>query len=86
YQLRAKENVMSTILVLNSSVSGVTSVSRILVKEAVSRLLEAEPGATMVHRDLGAVPIPHLPPPTWPASGVYLRRMSNWPPVRCPIS
>ncbi|MGA7599442.1 MAG: NAD(P)H-dependent oxidoreductase, partial [Pseudolabrys sp.] len=51
---------MSTILVLNSSVSGVTSVSRILVKEAVSRLLEAEPGATMVHRDLGAVPIPHL--------------------------
>ena len=29
---------MSTILVLNSSVSGVTSVSRILVKEAVSRL------------------------------------------------
>ena len=51
---------MSTILVLNSSVSGVTSVSRILVEEAVSRLLEAEPGATMVHRDLGAVPIPHL--------------------------
>jgi hypothetical protein len=51
---------MSTILVLNSSVSGVTSVSRILVEEAVSRLLEAEPGATVVHRDLGAVPIPHL--------------------------
>jgi FMN-dependent NADH-azoreductase len=58
--LRAKENVMSTILVLNSSVSGVTSVSRILVEEAVSRLLEAEPGATVVHRDLGAAPIPHL--------------------------
>ena len=51
---------MSTILVLNSSVSGVTSVSRILVEEAVSRLLEAEPGATVVHRDLGAAPIPHL--------------------------
>src|SRR4029077_7970594 len=51
---------MSIILVLNSSVSGHTSVSRILVEAAVSRLLEAEPGATVVHRDLGAAPIPHL--------------------------
>jgi FMN-dependent NADH-azoreductase len=51
---------MSTILVLNSSVSGHSSVSRILVEEVVSRLLEAEPGATVVHRDLGAAPIPHL--------------------------
>jgi FMN-dependent NADH-azoreductase len=51
---------MSTILFLNSSVSSHTSVSRILVEEAVSRLLEAEPGATVVHRDLGAAPIPHL--------------------------
>jgi FMN-dependent NADH-azoreductase len=51
---------MSTILVLNSSVSSHTSVSRILVEEAVSSLLEAEPGATVVHRDLGAAPIPHL--------------------------
>src|SRR5580692_8418468 len=51
---------MSTILVLNSSVSGDASVSRILVEEAVSRLLEAEPGATVVQRDLGAAPIPHL--------------------------
>jgi FMN-dependent NADH-azoreductase len=51
---------MSTILFLNSSVSSHTSVSRLLVEEAVSRLLEAEPGATVVHRDLGAAPIPHL--------------------------
>jgi len=51
---------MSTILVLNSSVSGDTSVSRILVEEAVLRLLEAKPGATVVHRNLGAEPIPHL--------------------------
>jgi FMN-dependent NADH-azoreductase len=51
---------MSTILVLNSSVSGDTSVSRVLVEEAVSRLLEAKPGATVVHRDLGTAPIPHL--------------------------
>ena len=61
---------MSTILILNSSVSGDTSVSRILVEEAVLRLLEANPGATVVHRDLGAA----------------LRQMQNWPPVRCPIS
>ena len=51
---------MSTFLVLNSSVSGDASVSRILVEEVVSRLLEAEPGATVVQRDLGAAPIPHL--------------------------
>jgi FMN-dependent NADH-azoreductase len=51
---------MSTILFLNSSVSSHTSISRLLVEEAVSRLLEAEPGATVVHRDLGAAPIPHL--------------------------
>src|SRR5258708_26425647 len=59
-QSQAKEHPMSTILVLNSSVSGDTSVSRILVEEAVSRLLEADPGATVVQRDLGAAPIPHL--------------------------
>src|SRR5882757_8083725 len=51
---------MSAILVLNSSVSGDTSVSRTLVEEAVSRLMEAEPGATVLHRDFGAAPIPHL--------------------------
>ena len=53
---------MSTILVLDSSISGDASVSRILVEETVSRLLEAEPGAMVVQRDLGAAPIPHLTP------------------------
>jgi FMN-dependent NADH-azoreductase len=51
---------MTTVLVLNSSVSGEGSVSKILVEEAVQRLLEANPGATVVHRDLGATPAPHL--------------------------
>jgi FMN-dependent NADH-azoreductase len=51
---------MSTILALNSSVSGEASVSRVLVEAAVSRLMQAKPGATVVHRDLGAAPIPHL--------------------------
>jgi FMN-dependent NADH-azoreductase len=51
---------MTHILVINSSVSGETSVSRILVDEAVQRLLEANPGAVVTHRDLGDAPIPHL--------------------------
>jgi FMN-dependent NADH-azoreductase len=51
---------MSNILVLNSSVSGHASVSRVLVDEAVARLTDLDPGATIVHRDLGADPIPHL--------------------------
>jgi FMN-dependent NADH-azoreductase len=51
---------MSTILVLNSSASGAASVSRLLVEETASRLLQANPGATVVYRDLGAAPMPHL--------------------------
>jgi FMN-dependent NADH-azoreductase len=51
---------MSNILVLNSSVMGHASVSRVLVEEAVARLTDADPGATIVHRDLGAAPVPHL--------------------------
>jgi hypothetical protein len=49
--VRAKKNVMTNILVLNSSVLGDGSVSKILVEEAVHRLLEANPGATLIHRD-----------------------------------
>jgi len=51
---------MANILVLNSSVLGDGSVSKVLVGEAVGRLLEANPGATVVERDLGTAPIPHL--------------------------
>ena len=51
---------MSNILVLNSSVLGHASVSRVLVKEAVARLTDVDPGATIVHRDLGVAPVPHL--------------------------
>ena len=51
---------MANILVINSSVLGDGSVSRTLVGEAVGRLLKAHPGATIVERDLGATPIPHL--------------------------
>ena len=51
---------MANILVLNSSVLGEGSASKILVEDAVKRLLKANPGATAIHRDLGAEPIPHL--------------------------
>jgi len=76
---------MSNVLVLNSSVSANASVSRVLVEEAVSRLLDADPGATVVHRDLGAAPVPHLTTATLagvrgvPATGAELnaRRLSD---------
>ena len=51
---------MANILVLNSSVLGDRSASKLLVEEAVGRLVDANPDATVVHRDLGAAPIPHL--------------------------
>jgi FMN-dependent NADH-azoreductase len=51
---------MTNILVLNSSVLGDGSASKILVEEAVQRLLKASPGATVIHRDLGSEPVPHL--------------------------
>ncbi len=51
---------MTNILVLNSSVLGDGSVSKLLVEEAVHGLLKANPGATVVERDLGSAPIPHL--------------------------
>lgn len=55
---------MTHILILNSSISGEASVSRTLVEDALQRLLELNPGATVTHRDLGASPIPHLVPTT----------------------
>lgn len=51
---------MSNILVINSSAAGGDSVSRVLVADAVTRLLEAEPNAKITHRDLGENPPPHL--------------------------
>ena len=55
---------MSNILVLNSSLSGEASVSRLLVADAVAELTQRHPGATLVFRDLASDPIPHLTPDT----------------------
>jgi FMN-dependent NADH-azoreductase len=55
---------MSNILVLNSSVSGEASISRLLVADAVTELSSRDPSAKIVFRDLAADPIPHLLPST----------------------
>lgn len=55
---------MSNILVLNSSVSGEASVSRLLVADAVTELTQRDPSAKVVFRDLAANPVPHLTPET----------------------
>jgi FMN-dependent NADH-azoreductase len=56
---------MSNILVLQSSVSGQQSVSRVLVAETVARLLDAAPDARVVERDLGSNPVAHLDSSNW---------------------
>ena len=55
---------MTNILVLNSSVSGQASISRLLVADAVAELTARDPAAQLVFRDLAADPIPHLLPST----------------------
>jgi len=51
---------MSNILVINSSAAGNDSVSRVLVADTVSKLLEQDGAARLTHRDLGENPPPHL--------------------------
>jgi len=51
---------MSTVLVLTSSALGPASVSTRLVEDAVARLVSHDPGLTVIARDLGGAPIPHL--------------------------
>jgi len=51
---------MKSLLVINSSAAREGSVSRTLVEETVARLLEDNPFAQVVRRDLGEAPVPHL--------------------------
>ena len=55
---------MNHILVINSSVSGNASVSRLLVGDIVQRLVDINPHAYLTYRDVGQDPIPHLTPAT----------------------
>ena len=51
---------MKSLLVINSSAAREGSVSRTLVEDAVATLLEANPMAKVVRKDLGTDPVPHL--------------------------
>jgi FMN-dependent NADH-azoreductase len=51
---------MKSLLVINSSAAREGSVSRTLVEDAVATLLEANPTAKVVRKDLGTDPVPHL--------------------------
>jgi FMN-dependent NADH-azoreductase len=51
---------MTNVLVLTSSALGAASVSNQLAEEAVARLAARDPKLTIVRRDLGQSPIPHL--------------------------
>ena len=51
---------MSTILVLTSSALGDASTSGLLIDEAVAKLQAQQPGATIIRRDVGGSPLPHL--------------------------
>ena len=49
-----------TILKLDSSISGENSVSRVLTRSITDQLAAANPGATVIERDLVAAPLSHL--------------------------
>ena len=51
---------MNNLLVIISSAAREDSVSRVLVEEAAARLVQANPATTVVRRDLGVNPVPHL--------------------------
>jgi FMN-dependent NADH-azoreductase len=51
---------MSTVLVITSSALGASSVSNQLVQDAVTGLRLRDPALTVISRDLGNSPIPHL--------------------------
>jgi FMN-dependent NADH-azoreductase len=52
--------VMKSLLVINSSAAREGSASRTLVEDTVATLLDANPFAQVVRRDLGENPVPHL--------------------------
>lgn len=60
FNQRDRITIMASVLVLNSSASGPDSVSRQLVQATVDQLRGKNPGLSVVERDLGADPVPHL--------------------------
>ncbi len=51
---------MNNILLITSSPRGEASHSSHVARELANRLADANPGAVVTHRDLGAEPLPHL--------------------------
>lgn len=51
---------MNSILLVTSSPRGSQSISTQIARDLVGSLVDADPDAIVVHRDLGANPIPHL--------------------------
>ena len=51
---------MTKVLIIDSSATGDASVSRKLSNEFADRLVSRDPSATVVRRDVGFTPVPHL--------------------------
>jgi len=58
---------MANILIVDSAATGEASVSRRLTRALADTLQRRDPAARIVHRDVGAAPIPHLTEATVPA-------------------
>jgi len=58
---------MTNILIVDSAATGEASVSRKLTRALADTLQRRDPAARIVHRDVGAAPIPHLTEATVPA-------------------
>jgi FMN-dependent NADH-azoreductase len=59
-EIKSQEKPMKSLLVINSSAAREGSVSRELVEFTVERLQQSAPRLTVVRRDLGVNPVPHL--------------------------
>jgi FMN-dependent NADH-azoreductase len=65
-----KKRILMNLLHIDSSILGLTSASRQLSSDIVTKLKAGEPGVTVKYRDLAANPVPHL-------SGSYLAAASG---------
>ncbi|MFC7469403.1 NAD(P)H-dependent oxidoreductase [Actinomadura keratinilytica] len=82
---------MATLLHIDSAISPAGSASREVTAAFVKAWTEAHPDGKVVHRDLGAHPVPHLdftavsagfsdPPSTPRSSARQSRSATSWPP------
>ena len=58
---------MTNVLIIDSAATGPASVSRKLTRDAAETLQRRDPSVRIVHRDIGAAPVPHLTEETVPA-------------------